>query len=253
MKKLFVFDLDDTLIDNVHDYAGPLLDACRFIIQMLGSKAPHVSKIIAMEQETDTRRVKEINPETQKPYLFSMERFPGSLVEVYRQICKQANVWPAPEAEEVLFDIGLQAFDEQLYAENTKPYTLRLLDFLRHQEDILILCSKGDSRVQTKKLSALKNVGVNHFSRTRIVEEKTPEIFQEFASEFTDYSLYSVGNSYKSDLVPALEVGFRGILIPVETWELLDKMDEMLKDVDKTRCHIFESLKEIKTRYEELS
>lgn len=48
MKKLFVFDLDDTLIDNVHDYADPLLDACRLIIKTLGNKAPHVSKIIAL-------------------------------------------------------------------------------------------------------------------------------------------------------------------------------------------------------------
>ena len=80
MKKLFVFDLDDTLIDNVQDYANPILNACGLINQTLGSRAPHVSKLIAIEQEIDKRRIKEINPDTNKPYLYSMERFPSSLV-----------------------------------------------------------------------------------------------------------------------------------------------------------------------------
>jgi phosphoglycolate phosphatase-like HAD superfamily hydrolase len=56
MRKIFIWDLDDTLLDNVHDYANPLLDACRAIIRYLGSRAPHVTGIIELEQEIDKRR-----------------------------------------------------------------------------------------------------------------------------------------------------------------------------------------------------
>ncbi|MDP3726895.1 MAG: hypothetical protein Q8Q96_01100 [bacterium] len=249
MDKLFVFDLDDTLIDNVHDYANPLLDACRFIVDTLGNRAPHVSKIIAMEQEIDHRRVREINPKIGKPYLWSMDRFPGSLVEVYREICRQAKVTPEISAEEILYVIGLTAFDETRYIKNINPYALSVLNFLREEGDILVLCSKGDTRVQEKKVNALRNAGINHFSEVRIVDEKTSELFAELAKSFGGYSHYSVGNSYTSDILPALSAGYLGIFIPVETWETIGKMDLILSEVDTGKCLVLHGLQELKINY----
>lgn len=249
MKKLFVFDLDDTLVDNVHDYADAILNAVRLIIQTLGNKAPHVSQIIAIEQEIDKRRVKEINPETGNPYLYSMERFPGSQVETYKEICRQARVKPKPEVEKTLYNIGLDAFNENRYIENIKPHTTIVLDFLREQGDTLILYSKGDKRVQDKKLTALQKAGINHFSKVFVVDDKVLDDFRKIASQFPNHSLYSVGNNYKSDILPALEAGFTGIFIPVETWEVIGKMDEILAQVDKNKCKVFKSLLILKTQY----
>jgi FMN phosphatase YigB (HAD superfamily) len=253
MNKLFVFDLDDTLIDNVHDYAEPILDACRFVVKTLKNKAPHVSKIIAIEQEIDKRRVKEINPSTGKPYLWSMERFPGSLVETYREICRQSKVEPTKTAEEHLYDIGLRAFDETMYGENINPWALSVLDFLRKQGDALLLCTKGDLRVQEKKIATLQNAGINHFTTIRIVDDKTPKIFEEMAYGFGHCGLFSVGNSYSSDIRPALEAGFRGIYIPVETWETIGKMDSVLSEVDRENCVVLQNLSELKTQYGRLA
>ncbi len=252
MDKLFVFDLDDTLIDNVHDYAKPILNACGLIIQTLGSRAPHVSKLIAIEQEIDKHRIKEINPDTNKPYLYSMERFPSSLVETYREICQPARITPKPEIEEELYNIGLQAFNEDQYVKNTKPHTLSTLDFLREQGDTLMLCSKGDKRVQGKKLSALKSEGIDHFSKIIVVDDKTPDNFKKLSKGFTRCQRYSIGNSYTSDIVPALEAGFKGIYIPVETWETVGKMEEIHAEIDKEECFVFRSLKSIQTQYEKL-
>ena len=249
MNKLFVFDLDDTLIDNVHDYAEPLLDACRFIIRMLGNKAPHVSKIIALEQEIDKRLVKEINPSTEKPYFWSMERFPTSLIEVYREICRQSKVMTDKSAEEQLYDIGLRAFDETMYKRNIHPDALSVLDFFRKQSDVCLLCSKGDPKVQEKKVAALHSVGINHFAAVRIVDEKTPEVFREIVGRFGHCSPFSVGNSYSSDIRPALDAGFRGIYIPVETWETIDKMNSILSEVDIEKCIVLQNLKDLKTQY----
>lgn len=85
--KLFVFDLDDTLMDNVHDYTEPILRMCRVIIDELGSRAPHVSVLIALEEEIDLSRRNQINPKTGKVYNYSMDRFPTSLIETYLTIC----------------------------------------------------------------------------------------------------------------------------------------------------------------------
>lgn len=249
MRKLFVFDLDDTLIDNVHDYAEPILDTMRIIIKTLGSRAPHVTKLITIEHEIDARRVHEINPETGKPFLYSMERFPGSQVETYGEICRQVRVVPDPAIEAKLYQVGMKAFDEKRYRRNIKPGAKEVLEFLLAQGDTPVLLSKGDPRVQEKKLRALKAVGIDCFTKVRVEDLKTPQMFQEIREEFPDLNPISVGNSYDSDIVPALEVGYFGIYIPVETWEVIGKMDEIAAKVDKSRCLILTDIRQIISFY----
>ena len=252
--KLFVFDLDDTLIDNVHDYAEPILAATSLIIEELGSKAPHVTKIINLEQEIDSRRVKEINPATGKPFLFSMDRFPGSLVEVYKHICAQARVIPKTTVMAKIFSIGLRAFDEERYAKNIKPGVKQLLDFIWDNSGISVLLSKGDRGVQVKKIIALENTGITatDFAEIIVVENKSSKDFTEIRKLRQHRTCFSVGNSYESDILPALEAGYKGILIPVETWDVIGKMDEILAKVDREKCFVFRDIMEIKERYEEL-
>lgn len=250
MDKVFVFDLDDTLMDNVHDYAGPILDMAKVIIRELGPMAPHVSAIIALEEEIDKRRIHEINPATGLEFLYSMERFPGTMVETYRAICQKARVEPDKPVEEELYQIGMQAFDPSRYAGNIYSEALPLIRFLKKRGDVPMLLSKGDKRVQSKKFSAL-HVGDN-FVRARIVDNKTPEIFRQMVKGFEDYTYYSVGNDYEKDIVPALEAGFKGIFIPVETWEVIGRMEEILARVDRSRNLVLNNISELKERYGEL-
>ena len=253
--KLFVFDLDDTLIDNVHDYAQPILDATRLIVEELGSRAPHVTKIVNLEQEIDSRRVKEINPATGSPFLFSMNRFPGSLAKVYEHICLTAGVVPRIEIGAKLFLIGLTAFDEKRYGKNIKPGVKEVLNFIAENNGISVLLSKGDRGVQAKKIIALENAGIAaaDFAEIIVVENKSSKDFAEIRKLRQHRICFSVGNSYESDIVPALEAGYKGILIPVETWEVIGKMDEILAKVDKEKCFVFGNLFEIKEKWEELA
>lgn len=250
MKKVWVFDLDDTLMPNVHDYAEPILDMARLIIRELGPMAPHVAVIIALEEEIDKRRVNEINPKTGKPFLYSMERFPGTMVETYREICKRARVEPDKMVEKELYQIGIRAFDPSRYKENIYPEVWPLLKFLHEQGDVPTLLSKGDKKVQSNKFCALR--ASENFFRARIVDNKTPEIFRNMVGDFGGHSWYSVGNDYEKDIVPALEVGFRGVLIPVETWEVIGRMDEIIARVDRTKCAVLNNLDELRERYGEL-
>lgn len=258
--KVFVFDLDDTLIDNVHDYAEPILDTCRLIVRTLGRKAPHVDTIIALEHEIDSRRVKEINPANGKPYLYSMERFPGSCVETYREIAKRAGVATDPEVEGKLYLIGMGAFDEGRYAGNIIPSAKSVLDYLASKGDKISLLTKGDYSVQMRKIYALRNSGISHFFTFQILAQKTPVSFKISARNaignhfdlFSQYDIYSVGNSYDSDIKPALEAGFKGILIPVETWDLIGKMDDVVKEAKENGVSVFNDLADIITHYEEL-
>lgn len=193
MNKVFVFDLDDTLMDNMHDYANPILDMARVIIRELGSRAPHVSAIIAKEEAIDKARVHEINPATGREFLYSMERFPGSMVVAYRYFCKNAKTEPKKIVEQELYTIGMRAFDSARYKKQVRPDANSTIYFLYNQRDIPMLLSKGDQRVQSNKFSAI-GAGTL-FYRSRIVEDKTPETFRKMIFGFQDYGVwYSVGN-----------------------------------------------------------
>src|SRR3989344_3978902 len=253
MKKpnIWAFDLDDTLMSNVHDYAHPILDACGLIIDTLCDAAPHVSAIIALEQEIDQQRLMEANPVTGKPYGYSMERFPTSLVEVYRRICQRAGKQPENRVEKELMRIGLEAFNPSRYVKNLYPDTIATLNFLQKKGDLILLLTKGDKRVQGKKLSVL-DAG-KRFARVEIVDNKTSGVFREVARGFEDCRLFSVGNDYEKDIVPAFEAGYHcGIWIPVETWEVIGRLDEIRAKVDWSRCVELRSLKELVERYEEI-
>lgn len=247
----WVFDLDDFLMSNVHDYADPILDSCRLIIDTLGDSAPHVSFIVALEQEIDLRRRGETNPTTGLPYGYSMERFPTSLVEVYREICRRAGKLPRRSIESDLMYIGLKAFDPDRYKRNLYPDTLATLNFLQKKGDLILLLTKGDKRVQSKKLSALD--AWKGFLRVEIVDNKTPEVFREMANGLEDHQLFSAGNDYEKDIVPALEVGYRGVWIPVETWEVIGRLDEIRAKIDRSRCVELHSLKQLVERYDEIT
>jgi len=254
LKKLWVFDLDDTLMDNVHDYAEPIAMAALRIIGALSSKAPHISKVIAIEERIDKERVTQINPETGKPFHYSMERFPGSQVETYRYLCTEARVKPDPKVEKELYEIGMTAFDESRYVKNIKPDLFSLAHFLSRRGDKLFIITKGDPRVQIKKINALAEANLFlFFDGYRIVEGKTPKVFAEVKQKFPEMTSYwSVGNDYDKDIVPSFVSGFKGIWIPAETWELAGKLGEIEARLDKSRCRKFNSLMEIKEKYEEL-
>lgn len=250
MPKLFIWDLDDTLLDNVHDYAQPLLDTCALIIRELGNAAPHVTAIIALEQEIDHARVKEINPKTGKPFGYTMERFPGSMVELYRRICAKSDLEPMPMIEKELWDIGMRAFDEGRYEENIKPGAIQVLRRLRDKGYKNVCLTKGDPRVQEKKvrafeIQALKQHVTNIFDEVKIVEtNKDPEIFGEIFDRYHPESAFAVGNDYKKDVLPALQArpAFRGIWIPVDTWETMGQTEKVMAEVDKERCEVLSKI-----------
>lgn len=252
---LFVFDLDDTLMDNVHDYAEPILEMSRVIIKELGPAAPHVSALIALEQEIDKRRVKEVNPDTGKPFGYTMERFPGTMVETYRAVCAKSGITPEPRIESNLYRIGMLAFDKAQYKQNIKPNALHLLKTLHENRCEVVILTKGDPRVQNLKVEALKTQlkqssgDANAITGYTIVEVvKTAEEFNalRLLSRNRHDAPYAIGNDYDKDIVPALAAhpSFRGIWIPVETWETLGTTDTTLKRMDE-RCVMLNSLLEV--------
>ncbi len=261
MYKGFVFDLDDTLMDNVHDYSEPILEATKLIIDALGYRAPHVAQIVSMIQEIDLSRRNQIDPTTGAHYGYSKRRFPGSLVETYRAICQRINWQTFDEIEKELEMIGLSAFSEVRYTRNIKHGAVELLRRLITEKDGIAILTKGDAEVQKLKIDcffrACRERGCNtSLIQVRIVDtEKSPGDFSEIKQGMPGCDTwYSVGNDYDKDIAPAIDVGFDGLWIPVETWESMGKLKEIKESrMNKSRCTEFESLNKILEMYEFIS
>lgn len=210
MNKHFIFDYDDTLAWNLHDYSYPKIELQKFIIDKLGHHAPECSIILKIEEEIDANNVKN--------YGFSKIRFPTSFKNTYMKIRKDAGLDKDPKGEVDAFNIGLKAFNVSKYHfKGLVKGAKETLDYLTSQKDELILLTKGDKDIQWSKIESTE-VKKWFGEKIHIVDMKNPGIIHHIVENRDKSKVYHVGNSVRSDAEPALEAGINMILIPYETW-----------------------------------
>ena len=111
----------------------------------------------------------------------------------------------------------------------------------------IVLITKGDLLDQERKL-AQSNLG-DYFSSVEIVSDKTAAVYQRIFARFETPRVMMVGNSLKSDIIPAIEAGGWGIYVPHElTWEL-----EHAEEPEHARYHRLESLGDLPKLIAELA
>jgi putative hydrolase of the HAD superfamily len=233
MKKTFLFDLDDTLMWNMHDYSFPILDFVRLVIERLGPRAPDVPTIINLQAEIDSKKVKEWIPLGKG---FSKERFPTSLAETYREISAPLGISDL-KGEKLAYQIGTKAFSlERWEQQGLVADAKRVIDYLIGKGDELILVTKGDKEVQRMKISVNKLESM--FDEIHIAPTKNKEVLEEIIGKRNKNKVWHVGNSIKSDILPAIESEIGAIYIPMETWKFerehadLPKYNRLIK-IDK--------------------
>lgn len=254
MPNLFVFDLDDTLLYNKHNYSWPILESVRLILTTVGHRAPAVSALVALENQIDLARVKEIDPTTGKPYLYNRRRFPGSLVATYERVCQDAAIPAKQEIKDRLLAIGEYAFAPEQYQQNIVPGAEQVLKFLADQDNLLVLCTKGDFDVQWDKLNILNELNIlRHFTDVKVVDQKNTATFADIKNSHRQCThAYTVGNMYKGDILPALAVCYKGIYIPDEHWETHGDKEKASLEIDPASVIILDSLGQLIDRYGEL-
>ncbi|MEU5211373.1 HAD family hydrolase [Streptomyces sp. NPDC020742] len=98
-----------------------------------------------------------------------------------------------------------------------------LAELARRHE--LLLLTKGDTEEQRRKVAASGLGG--HFRGVHIVPEKDVVTYEELirAYDLVPSSAWMIGNSPKSDIVPARSAGLNAVFIPnVHTWVLEDEV-----------------------------
>ncbi len=195
------FDADDTLWQNESFFR---LTEQRFA-ELLSEHGAH-EVISAKLLEAERRNL--------RFYGFGVKGFTLSMIETAVEVTN-GQVSAAVIAE--ILGFGRQMLQNPV---ETLPGVRETLDALAGRYKVLLI-TKGDLFDQERKL-AQSGLG-DYFSAVEIVSDKTPDTYRRIFSRHGDgpERAAMVGNSLKSDVVPALRAGSWGVYVPHElTWVL---------------------------------
>ena len=199
-----VFDGDDTLWST-----EPLYDAAR-------DRARDEVEHAGLDGHEWERLERRIDVDNVSRFGFSTERFPTSCVEAYDALCAAKSVTPTTDVRQRIADAARTVFSTDPLL---LPHAREILEQLREQGIRLALLTKGDAVLQRRRIdhSGLARM----FDIIRVVDEKSPETFQEVVNSLSAQPerSWSIGNSIKSDVLPAIEAHLRAVWIDAHVWE----------------------------------
>ena len=195
------FDADDTLWQNETFFR---MTEQRFT-ELLSEHGAH-EVISAKLLEAERRNL--------RFYGFGVKGFTLSMIETAVEVTN-GQVSASVIAE--ILGFGRQMLQNPV---ETLPHARETLDALAGTYRILLI-TKGDLFDQERKL-AQSGLG-DYFSAVEIVSDKTAQTYERIFSRHGDgpQRAVMVGNSLKSDVVPAIRAGSWGVYVPHElTWAL---------------------------------
>jgi putative hydrolase of the HAD superfamily len=199
-----IFDGDDTLwrTEALYDRAR---EAARVIVSRSG----------ADPKEWEARQ-RVIDVQNVAVYGFSSARFPASCLQAFREVCSESGCEIDADVERHIVHAA-----QGVFRNNPKrvPYATSVLRTLNKRGVRLALLTKGDPTVQADRI---KRSGLSSFfERVEVVADKTPRTIRGVLKKLgvTAPNTWMIGNSLRSDIIPALEVGVRGIWIEAPVWE----------------------------------
>jgi putative hydrolase of the HAD superfamily len=147
---------------------------------------------------------------------FSKHRFPTSMTEVYKYFCLLHGQPIDPIIIDQVREIGYSVFSRTPIVMDGALETLRIL---KHHY-WLCLYTSGDIDVQQQRIASLHNI-TEHFDALQITERKTHatlcQLIHQHGLEVRQ--TWSVGNSLRSDIAPAVQLGLHCIWIHGGAWE----------------------------------
>jgi putative hydrolase of the HAD superfamily len=219
---LIAFDADDTLWHNESHFH---LSQERFCA-LIGDRVPRPD-LMASLVATERRNLKR--------YGYGVKGFTLSLIETALEVT--GGDVPAAAISEII-NIGKDLLDHPVEPLPGVAETLQALG----PYVTLVLITKGDLLHQEQKLAASGLAEL--FDGIEIVSEKDADTYRRIFARHGARPERSVmvGNSLKSDVLPALDVGADGIWVPYHiTWEL-ERVETL---PDHPRFAHFDTIREV--------
>lgn len=207
MKQTILFDLDDTLV-HCNKYFYRVID--RFANLMAEWFRDHgltAQAVRDKQTEIDIAGVHVLG--------FKSEHFPQSFIETYRYFSTLYGHASSAAEEDTLWKLGFSVYELE-----TEPYPFmeETLDRLASAGHELHLYTGGEPLIQRRKIERF-SLERYFGSRIYIRRHKNVEALENIvrAGGFDRARTWMIGNSIRTDIVPALTAGIHAIHMKAET------------------------------------
>lgn len=145
----------------------------------------------------------------------SRERFPTSMRETYEFLCLTAGAPTRPDIVRQAASIAQGVFDATPAVRADAASVLTKLSSLYR----LVLFTAGDDQVQRTRVE--RSGLAQYFTSIHITPSKTRDSWERLlVTERSDpRCAWSIGNSVRSDINPALKLGLRCVIVAGRTWQ----------------------------------
>jgi len=203
-KQTLLFDLDDTLV-HCNKYFNMVLDQFADLMTTWFSG-------YRLSADEVKRKQYEIDVSGVHRHGFVAEHFPQSLADTYDHFCAITGREPSTEERNRLYELGMSVYEQTV---EPYPHMTETLERLQSQGHLLCLYTGGETAIQHKKV---KQMGLDVFfgDRVFVSAHKTTEVLESILRRyrFDRATTWMIGNSIRTDIVPALEAEINAIYIP---------------------------------------
>jgi putative hydrolase of the HAD superfamily len=206
--KWLIFDADNTLWDIETLYDRARLDFCAFLLDSINERGHNSHGYLSLELIEKAQRHRDL--------------------QLYRTLGYSSNRFAKSFEDTACFffagcDAGILARCSEL-AQNvfhtvpTLSMGLEALLARLEQSFKLGIITAGDDTVQRRRLEQFRLY--DHFHAVQIVSRKSASVFDEFCSnnDVDKSSSWVIGDSIKSDILPAIEAGLKTIHLKSANW-----------------------------------
>jgi len=209
IKQTILFDLDDTLI-HCNKFFDLVVEQFVDLMEMFFHMYPiSLEEIKKKQAEIDLDRVMQ--------HGFDPNHFPESFADTYDYFSDLTGRPKVIEETSRLIEIG-----RTVYGHSVEPYPFmeEILTQLEAEGHELHLYTGGDRLIQMRKVTEanLERFFGHHI---HVTQHKTAEFLENLITEhrFDRKTTWMIGNSLRTDVIPALRTGIHAIFMPaVQEW-----------------------------------
>lgn len=196
-EQILIFDADDTLWECNTYFEQAIHSFIDFL------HAEHLSR----------EEIREVLDTFERKNGYGARAFARSLVDTYRELATEND----PGDEETIERLGLAILEQEMEAIDGVEETLIQLQ----PHHTLILFTKGDEEEQLIKIG--KSRLSRYFEFHIVTHDKTVASYNDVLDslDLDRTRSWMIGNSMRSDILPALEAGISAIYVPnLHTWHM---------------------------------
>lgn len=198
------FDLDDTLLPNGVLYHGPTWRCGAILCRTFGKRSFSPPDVLKLQFELQSKMVEKSG--------FVIDVYPNSWVRTYEVLAERAGIRVRTSVSERLFNVA-NRFKNGPY--KAFPGVKTVLRGLRKDGHSVHLITAGPVDLQTRKFTEAGLADL--FDSVHITLREKKSSLRQVVGKHSEDGIM-VGDSKRSDILPAKELGMTTVWIPSQTW-----------------------------------